>query len=94
MKKAYMIVTHVSQDDASTCDTPHNIGVEYMGDCSGVIIDEHGTILGEHHSSNYGWLRMDLKSKVNEDDYDIIDYIGVNMPNDILDLLYKNEEIK
>lgn len=58
-----------------------NIGVEYLGDCSGRILKEDGTEIGRHHSSTFGWLRSDLKSKLDdENEYEIIDFIGQEVP--------------
>jgi len=58
-----------------------NIGVEYMGNCSGRILKEDGSLIGNHHSSTFGWLRSDLKSKLdNPSNYEIIDLIGQEVP--------------
>lgn len=58
-----------------------NIGVEHMGNCAGRILKEDGTKIGDHYSSTFGWLRLDLKSKLdNPNDYEIIDLIGQEVP--------------
>jgi hypothetical protein len=58
-----------------------NIGVEYMGNCSGRILKEDGSLIGNHYSSTFGWLRLDLKRKLdNPSDYEIIDLIGQEVP--------------
>lgn len=60
----------------------NNIGIEYMGDCSGRILKEDGTEIGRHHSSSNGWLRSDLKSKLdNPANYEIIDLIDQDCPD-------------
>jgi hypothetical protein len=62
-----------------------NIGVEYMGNCSGRILKEDGTELARHHSSTFGWLREDLKSKIiNPRKYQIVDLIGEKVPKKFL----------
>lgn len=59
-----------------------NIGVEYMGDCSGRILKEDGTLIGQHHSSSFGWLRDDLKSKLDDETkYEIVDLIEQKVPD-------------
>ena len=58
-----------------------NIGVEYMGNCSGRILKEDGSLIGDHHSSTFGWLRSDLKRKLdNPSNYEIIDLIEQEVP--------------
>ena len=58
-----------------------NIGVEFMGNCTGRILKENGEIIGQHHSSTFGWLRSDLKSKLDiEENYNLIDLIGQEVP--------------
>lgn len=59
-----------------------NIGVEYMGNCTGRILKEDGTEIGHHYSSTFGWLRSDLKSKLDDPTkYEIIDLIGQPVPD-------------
>ena len=59
----------------------NNIGIEFMGDCGGRLLDEEGKQLGEHWSSSNGWLRKDLRSKVeNPNDYEFIDLIDEECP--------------
>ena len=80
LKKAYMVCDYTDKKAASINTTP-NIGVEYMGRCGGRIMNEDGSEIGRHHSSSFGWLREDLKSKLdNPDEYKIIDLIGQETP--------------
>ena len=72
MKKAYMVC---DWHDGKAAGEAWNIGVEYMGNCRGRILDETGVELGHHHSSTFGWLRVDLSRKVNEAEYEIVDLI-------------------
>jgi hypothetical protein len=58
-----------------------NIGVEYMGNCTGRILREDGFEIGIHHSSTFGWLRSDLMSKLDDvNKYEIIDLIEQEVP--------------
>lgn len=58
-----------------------NMGVEYMGNCQGRILKEDGAEIGHHHSSTFGWLRIDLMNKLdNPNNYEIIDLIGRPVP--------------
>ena len=58
-----------------------NIGIEYMGNCSGRILKEDGTEIGRHHSSTFGWLRSDLEDKLDDPSkYEIIDLIEQEVP--------------
>jgi hypothetical protein len=58
-----------------------HIGVEYMGNCSGRILREDGSLIGSHFSSSFGWLRLDLREKLdNPDNFEIIDLIGREVP--------------
>ena len=58
-----------------------NIGIEYMGNCTGRILKEDGTEIGRHHSSTFGWLRIDLRSKLDDPNkYEIIDLIEQEVP--------------
>lgn len=80
MKKVYMVCDYTDDKAASIQGAP-NIGVEYMGDCGGRILHEDGTLIGGHHSSSFGWLRNDLKRKLdNPSKYEIIDLIGKPVP--------------
>lgn len=75
-----MVCDYADERAASISGAP-NIGVEYMGDCGGRILREDGTEIGRHHSSSYGWLRADLKHKLDDiSKYDIIDLIGKDVP--------------
>ena len=58
-----------------------NIGIEYMGNCQGRILKEDGTEIGRHHSSTFGWLRIDLKRYLDDQNkYEIIDLIEQEVP--------------
>lgn len=58
-----------------------HLGIEHLGDIKGRILKEDGTEIGWHHSSTIGWLREDLKSKLdNPENYEIIDLIGQEVP--------------
>ena len=59
-----------------------NVGVEFMGNCQGRILKEDGSEIGCHHSSTFGWLRLDLKGNLdNPENYDIVDLIGKEVPD-------------
>lgn len=59
----------------------NQVGVEYMGDVYGRILKEDGTEIGSHTSSSYGWLRLDLKRKLEDESrYEIIDLIEQEVP--------------
>jgi len=78
-KKVYMVSDWYNGD--VHCG-PLNLGIEYMGDVSGRLLSEEGEELGRHHSSSFGWLRSDLKNKLdNLEDYEIIDLIGEEVPD-------------
>lgn len=58
-----------------------NIGIEYMGNCTGRILKEDGTVIGSHYSSTFGWLRSDLLSKLDDrNKYEVIDLIEQEVP--------------
>jgi hypothetical protein len=58
-----------------------NIGVEFMGNCTGRILRENGELIGNHFSSSFGWLRNDLKGKLDDpSSYEIVDLIGQEVP--------------
>jgi len=59
-----------------------NIGVEFMGNCTGRILKEDGELIGNHWSSTFGWLRSDLISKLEQpENCNIIDLIGQEVPD-------------
>ncbi len=77
-EKVYMVC---DWHDGNAEGRAWNIGIEYMGNCTGRILKEDGTKIGSHFSSTLGWLRQDLKRKLdNQDDYEIIDLIGQEVP--------------
>lgn len=79
-EKVYMVCDWSDAIAASISGTP-NIGVEYMGNCTGRILREDGSEIGGHHSSSFGWLRSDLRSKLDDPSkYEIVDLIGQPVP--------------
>lgn len=75
-----MVCDYTDEIAASISGSP-NIGVEFMGGCGGRILREDGTEIGRHHSSSFGWLRSDLRSKLDDpSEYEIIDLIGQDVP--------------
>ena len=80
-EKVYMLCDY-TDDKAAGINGCSNIGVEFMGDCGGRIVREDGTEIGRHHSSSFGWLRSDLKRKLDDPSkYEIIDLIGEPIPD-------------
>lgn len=80
-KETVYIVCDYCDNTASDIDSTPNVGVEYLGNCGGRILREDGSEIGRHHSSTIGWLRHDLKSKLDDPNkYHIIDFIGKPMP--------------
>ena len=80
MEKVYMVCDY-TDEKARSIDGCPNVGVEFLGNCGGRILREDGTIIGQHHSSSFGWLRSDLKRKLdNPDNYEIVDLIGQVVP--------------
>lgn len=76
----YMVCDWTDERAAAIDDAP-NIGVEHMGDCRGRILREDGSEIGHHCSSSFGWLRADLKRKLDDPDkYNIVDLIGQPVP--------------
>jgi hypothetical protein len=97
IQKVYLVCAWTDEKAKSIKDAP-NIGVEFMGHCLGYTILETGEIIGQHHSSSFGWLREDLKSKVDcyaqnknipRDSFEVIDLIGKDIPDWIISLLPK-----
>ena len=81
MEKVYMLSDYFDEK-AKSINGAQNIGVQHMGKCGGRIVKEDGTIIGSHHSSSFGWLRADLKSKLDDQSkYEIIDLIGEPIPD-------------
>lgn len=80
MKKVYMVCDYTDEKAESISGCP-DIGVEFMGTCVGRILHEDGRLIGSHTSSSFGWLRADLKSKLDDSSkYEIIDLIGKEVP--------------
>ena len=72
MDKVYMVCDFYD-GKAASIDSAPNIGVEFMGNCSGRILREDGSKIGGHYSSSFGWLRNDLKNKLDDPSkYEII----------------------
>jgi len=80
-EKVYMVCDYTDDKAASISGCP-DIGVEYMGNCGGRILREDGTEIGRHHSSSFGFLRKDLKSKLHgtDGDFEVVDLIGEPVP--------------
>jgi hypothetical protein len=80
-EKLYMVCDYTDDKAASILGCP-DIGVEHLGHCSGRLLKEDGTIIGEHHSSTFDFLRYDLCRKViNPEQYELIDLIGQPVPD-------------
>ena len=80
MAQVYMVCDYTDKKAADISGCP-NVGVEYMGNCGGRILREDGSIIGQHHSSSFGWLRSDLESKLDDPSkYEIVDLIGQPVP--------------
>ena len=79
-ERVYMVSDYYD-DKAESIQGCPNIGVEYMGICCGRILREDGAEIGRHSSSSFGFLRSDLKSKLDNDlNYEVIDLIGKEVP--------------
>lgn len=80
METVYMVCDYTDIKASSISGAPH-IGVEHMGDCRGRILREDGSLIGSHCSSSFGWLRLDLRSKLDDPSkYEIIDLVGQPVP--------------
>ncbi len=80
MEKVYLVCDYTDSKAASINDAL-NVGVEHMGDCGGRILREDGSMIGQHHSSSFGWLRADLKHYLDDPNrYEVIDLIGQPVP--------------
>ena len=80
MDKVYLLCDS-ADDKARSINEPWNCGVEFMGGCCGRIVRENGELIGEHYSSSFGWLREDLKRKLDDPTkYEIVDLIGQPVP--------------
>jgi len=80
METVYMVCDYTDEKAAEISEAL-NVGVEYMGSCGGRILREDGSEIGSHHSSSFGWLRSDLKSKLDDPSkYEIVDLIGKEVP--------------
>ena len=80
METVYMVCDNYDAKAASIQDAPH-IGIELMGNCQGRILREDGSLIGAHWSSSFGWLRYDLKSKLDDPSkYEVVDLIGQPVP--------------
>lgn len=78
-EKVYMVC---DWHDGKAKGEAMNIGVEYMGNCCGRILREDGSLIGNHHSSTFGWLRSDLRHKLDDPSkYEIIDLIEMEIPD-------------
>jgi hypothetical protein len=78
--KVYLVCDY-TDDKAKSISGMPDIGVEFMGNCNGRIVNEDGNMIGYHSSSSFGWLRHDLiRNLDNPDEYEIIDLIGQITP--------------
>jgi len=81
MEKLYMVCDYTDDKASSISGAPH-CGVEFMGNCGGRLLREDGSEIGRHHSSSFGWLRLDLKHKVPQEcEFEVIDLIGQEVPD-------------
>lgn len=81
VEKVYMVCDYTDSKASSIPETPH-IGVEFMGQCGGRILRDDGYEIGRHQSSSFGWLRSDLRCKLDvPSNYEIIDLIGEPVPD-------------
>lgn len=79
-EKVYMVCDYTDDKAQSINDAPH-IGVEYMGICRGRILREDGSVIVQHTSSSFGWLRRDLLLELHDPNkYEVIDLIGHPVP--------------
>lgn len=63
------------------CDWSNFNGPEHNNGAAGRLLSEDGTCIAALRSSNFAWLRSDLLSLIkNVDDYNVIDYIGIETP--------------
>jgi len=77
-EKVYMVCDYADGKAKAISGCP-NVGVEHLGACGGRILHDDGTEIGRHHSSTLGFLRLDLKNKLdNPNKYEIVDLIGVD----------------
>ena len=80
MEKVYM-VCDAHDAMAAKCGA-WETNVENMGSCRGRILREDGTEIGRHSSGSFGWLRLDLQSKLEDPSkYEIVDLIGQEVPD-------------
>lgn len=80
-KERVYLVCDVCDPKARSIDGTPNIGVEYMGHCSGRVLHEDGAVIGQHASSSIGWLRSDLLGKLDDPEkYEIVDLLNEAVP--------------
>jgi len=76
MKKPKLFLHCVSADrKAIMISGCPDRGIEFLGDCYGMSLDEQGNKISEHWSSTLDWLRHDLMWKIDKDKYDVVDMI-------------------
>ena len=91
MEKVYMVCDYTDEKAASISGGP-NVGIEYMGNCCGRILREDGSVIGQHTSSSFGCLRLDLRGKLDDPSkYEIVDLIGQTVPSDRQDKKAKKD---
>jgi hypothetical protein len=80
-KECVYLVCDICDPKARAIDGTPDVGVEYMGHCSGRVLHEDGTVIGRHMSSSIGWLRSDLLSKLDDPKkYEIVDLLDEAAP--------------
>lgn len=81
-QKVYMVCDEIYDEKAKRDDAPH-VGIENLGWCFGRILTKDGEEIGRHTSSTLGWLRKDLKNKLDDpSDYIIVDLINEETPEE------------
>ena len=81
MKEKVYMVCDRADDKARTIKGCPNVGVEYLGVCSGRILCDDGTEIGKHCSSTLDFLCHDLRAKIDDPDkYEIVDLIDEPVP--------------
>lgn len=91
----YLILTFTDEKAKKWGFLCPNLGIEYLGNCAGIIVNYNGLILGSHYSSTFGFLTMDLLSKIKHiKDFEIINLIGKEVPAKLIKKINENKENK
>lgn len=81
MENVYLLCDKFDNKAAEIEGCPE-IGVEFMGMCFGRIVRDDGSVIGQHTSSSFGWLRNDLIRKLSDPSkYNVVDLIGKPVPD-------------